>query len=213
MTDGDLLLQAIIADPADDTARLVYADWLQEQGDEARAEFVRVQVEEARTRTRTPRGYELYEATASSWVPFPLTGPETCGFSTRRGFIDTVQCRAEWWVTRGDTISGLHPVRGVKLLTRPKLLYPAGGKRVALAGDPNRTMFRRDDITQARNSLTTSRMLTDLEIVLWLRWKKAVAFELPPERNRADAFFPTQLPRPWAPGEGIAEGIARPDTE
>lgn len=43
--DGQLLLKAIIANPADDTARLVYADWLQEQGRDERAELVRVQVE------------------------------------------------------------------------------------------------------------------------------------------------------------------------
>ena len=34
---------AIRANPADDTARLVYADWLQENGDEPRAEFIRLQ--------------------------------------------------------------------------------------------------------------------------------------------------------------------------
>ena len=48
MTDGDALLAAILAEPDDDTARLVYADWLQEQGDEGRAEFIRVQCELAR---------------------------------------------------------------------------------------------------------------------------------------------------------------------
>ena len=42
------LLKAIIADPEDDTARLAYADWLEENGQGERAEFVRVQVEFAR---------------------------------------------------------------------------------------------------------------------------------------------------------------------
>lgn len=42
--DAALLLAAILADPADDTSRLVYADWLEENGDEARAEFIRVQI-------------------------------------------------------------------------------------------------------------------------------------------------------------------------
>ncbi|TXI06506.1 MAG: TIGR02996 domain-containing protein [Rhizobium sp.] len=32
-SDGAALLAAILADPADDTARLVYADWLQEHGE------------------------------------------------------------------------------------------------------------------------------------------------------------------------------------
>src|SRR5262245_65195916 len=44
----DSLLEAIRADPADDGVRLVYADWLEENGDPARAEFIRVQLERAR---------------------------------------------------------------------------------------------------------------------------------------------------------------------
>ena len=42
------LLEFIVANIDDDTPRLAYADWLQENGQDARAEFVRVQVERAR---------------------------------------------------------------------------------------------------------------------------------------------------------------------
>lgn len=49
MTDHDALLHAILANPDDDTARLVYADFVQEAGDDRRAEFIRGQVELART--------------------------------------------------------------------------------------------------------------------------------------------------------------------
>jgi uncharacterized protein (TIGR02996 family) len=44
-TDGGLLLRAILAEPDEDTPRLMYADWLEEKGGSARAEFVRVQCE------------------------------------------------------------------------------------------------------------------------------------------------------------------------
>jgi uncharacterized protein (TIGR02996 family) len=37
-------LEAILARPDDDTPRLIYADWLEEQGDTERAEFIRVQI-------------------------------------------------------------------------------------------------------------------------------------------------------------------------
>jgi uncharacterized protein (TIGR02996 family) len=47
MNDRDALLRAICTDPDDDTPRLVFADWLQEHGDEDRAEFVRAQVRHA----------------------------------------------------------------------------------------------------------------------------------------------------------------------
>lgn len=43
MTTEAALLAAIAADLTDDTVRLAYADRLQEQGDDARAEFIRVQ--------------------------------------------------------------------------------------------------------------------------------------------------------------------------
>src|SRR5687768_686031 len=37
-------LRVICASPDDDTARLVFADWLDEHGDADRAEFIRLQV-------------------------------------------------------------------------------------------------------------------------------------------------------------------------
>jgi uncharacterized protein (TIGR02996 family) len=52
-TDADFL-QMLLADPADDTTRLVYADWLEEQGDAvsaAKSEFLRLTVQLA-----APRG-------------------------------------------------------------------------------------------------------------------------------------------------------------
>ncbi len=42
---GAGLLRAIIDEPADDGVRLIYADWLAENGQEERSEFIRVQVE------------------------------------------------------------------------------------------------------------------------------------------------------------------------
>lgn len=48
MTEQECLLRAILTDPDDDTVRLVYADWLQENGQEERGEFIRAEVEWAR---------------------------------------------------------------------------------------------------------------------------------------------------------------------
>jgi uncharacterized protein (TIGR02996 family) len=44
MSQGNELLRAILMNPKCDTTRLVYADWLQENGDPERAEFIRLQV-------------------------------------------------------------------------------------------------------------------------------------------------------------------------
>jgi uncharacterized protein (TIGR02996 family) len=51
LSDRDALLAAVRANPEEDTPRLMFADWLDEQGDEAsatRAEFIRLQCELAR---------------------------------------------------------------------------------------------------------------------------------------------------------------------
>ena len=48
MSDHDALLTAIAEHPEEDTPRLMYADWLEENGDPERADFVRIQVELAR---------------------------------------------------------------------------------------------------------------------------------------------------------------------
>jgi uncharacterized protein (TIGR02996 family) len=45
VSDGDALLAAILADPKEDTPRLVYADWLEENGQEDRGKFIRAQCE------------------------------------------------------------------------------------------------------------------------------------------------------------------------
>lgn len=42
MTDERALLAAITANPDDDTARVVYADFLEENGESKRAEFIRL---------------------------------------------------------------------------------------------------------------------------------------------------------------------------
>lgn len=55
MNEHKALLRAICDNPDDDTPRLVFADWLQENGEEDRAEFIRVQCEVARIATDDDR--------------------------------------------------------------------------------------------------------------------------------------------------------------
>ena len=52
-------VRAICANPDEDTVRLVYADWLDENGDPDRAAFIRLQIELARTDHKLPRHAEL----------------------------------------------------------------------------------------------------------------------------------------------------------
>ena len=61
MTEGDALYRAILAAPDDDAPRLVWADWLDENGDPDRAEFVRLQCLWAALDPGDPNRFEIGE--------------------------------------------------------------------------------------------------------------------------------------------------------
>jgi uncharacterized protein (TIGR02996 family) len=83
MNAHEAFLKAILAEPADDAPRLIYADWLDETGeDPARAEFVRVQVQlslptiTARMRAELwKREKELLKWNVSRWVYLVFSSP------------------------------------------------------------------------------------------------------------------------------------------
>lgn len=131
LTDGDLLLRGILAEPADDTVRLAYADWLQENGQDARAQFIRVQIELAQLESRYgPRSRvegtsesELEDRERELWrvldlpAAFPAAlRPVTLRYC-RRGFVAAVTCSAADWISHARAIRSAHPVTEVTLLT------------------------------------------------------------------------------------------------
>ncbi len=62
MASEQAFLEAIIDEPDDDDVRLIFADWLEEQSDpvqNARGEFIRVQIELAHMAEDDPRRPEL----------------------------------------------------------------------------------------------------------------------------------------------------------
>jgi uncharacterized protein (TIGR02996 family) len=65
--DHKAFIRAILSDPSDDTARLVYADWLDEHED-PRGEFLRLEVREARGELNTHRLAELRSRLDPSWL-------------------------------------------------------------------------------------------------------------------------------------------------
>src|SRR4051794_16651783 len=64
---ADGLLKDIIENPEDDAPRLIYADWLDDNGEAERAEFIRAQIELSRTSERAPRRKELLAREAELW--------------------------------------------------------------------------------------------------------------------------------------------------
>jgi uncharacterized protein (TIGR02996 family) len=73
MTTEDALLAAVWASPHDDLPRLVYADWLDETGDPAkaaRAEFIRVQCELAHPSVPSDRRAKLEGRERNLWLQY-----------------------------------------------------------------------------------------------------------------------------------------------
>src|SRR4051812_17110474 len=72
---GQALFEAIRESPDDDAPRLIYADWLDDQGESDRAEFVRVQCEQSRLDPGderrlelAPRASRLLDANRDAWL-------------------------------------------------------------------------------------------------------------------------------------------------
>jgi uncharacterized protein (TIGR02996 family) len=61
LSDRDALLAAIRANPEEDTPRLMFADWLDENGDATRAEFIRLQCELAQLADDGSDSQAIYE--------------------------------------------------------------------------------------------------------------------------------------------------------
>lgn len=135
-------IRCIITEPDDNTARLVYADWLQENGQEARAEFIRDQVEWR----PGSRDFDLLDANWDVWFPdmmrhdesgfrrlqnydgglaVPLFNGNTVIFT--RGFVSAV-----WFSTTASYLKhadegywAQQPVTSVRLVDA--VVFPSGG--------------------------------------------------------------------------------------
>jgi uncharacterized protein (TIGR02996 family) len=114
----EAFLQAVIESPDDDTPRLVYSDWLEENGDPKRAEFIRVQCELARLTEPGERSQQLrwreqalLQRYGPAWAsPFRK---RVQGWEFRRGFVEKVTTTVPMFVTRARNLSCLAPVRAV----------------------------------------------------------------------------------------------------
>jgi uncharacterized protein (TIGR02996 family) len=152
MTDGEALHAAILADPDEDTPRLAYADWLDEQGESDRAEFIRIQVALARRPPGEPdpgrlelvvRETALLLARHAAWLaPLraaggPLDHPGTHALF-RRGFVEVVWMPGALFRERAEVLFARVPARELRVTVASpaefgKLMeYPLVGRLAAL---------------------------------------------------------------------------------
>lgn len=116
MDEGHALFQTILESPDDDAPRLIYSDWLEEQGQPERAQFIRVQIAAARTPTYSP-AYRKLEAKArrlyqKAWGETLRGKVMHCELS--RGFIHRVTMYSKRFVMDGDDLFATEPIQEVK---------------------------------------------------------------------------------------------------
>lgn len=116
----DGFLERVRERPDSDEPRLIYADWLDEQGD-PRGEFIRTQVALARLPEYDRRRGDLIQIEqdllarhAEVWAA-PFRGLAT-GPVFRRGFVDEVKVTARQFLAHADALFAAGPVRHLHLL-------------------------------------------------------------------------------------------------
>jgi uncharacterized protein (TIGR02996 family) len=123
MSDRDALLAAILADSADDTARLVFADWLAENGESDRGEFIRIEIELARTPPTTEdderrrrvllhRHEELLKEHRAEWLAPFLPHARKPAFD--RGFVSSLDVPAHSFLQHAERWFAITPLTRVK---------------------------------------------------------------------------------------------------
>lgn len=134
-SDGEALLRAICETPDEDTPRLVYADWLQENGEPERASFVRKSIELASERP-DPRnedhwcmalmGNGLWLRSRDEWKERCGALPQTWGW--HRGECCEVRGPLAWFLDHAEAIFRRHPVTTVRLTDRKPSYRTVGGQ-------------------------------------------------------------------------------------
>ncbi len=125
MTDREALYRAVLADPDDDTLRLIYADALEEESDGRRAAFIRSQVELAQLPEYDPRWirtrhHDREKMFGARWVlelPQLPDGLDWAREPFRRGFPASIQARdAAAFVAHADDLFTEFPIDSLELV-------------------------------------------------------------------------------------------------
>lgn len=146
---GQALLRAICENPRDDFVRLAYADWLEEEGQVERSEFIRVHIERHNDIDYAPNGVRpmtlematenrlagskqfrflanfLYK-NAAKWCSLPFEILQHAGW--HRGFISEIHCTLkDWYNGICDAYGAMGEGHGPQIVTQQPI------ERVTLA--------------------------------------------------------------------------------
>ena len=115
----DAFLQAILEDPDSDGPRLVYADWLEEQGN-PRGTFIRLQCVRAKLTRHDPGWKELLAQEAPLLRRFEEEWSKPVArlvdaIEYRRGFIERVHVSAARFLKAAHRLLQLAPIRAVQI--------------------------------------------------------------------------------------------------
>jgi uncharacterized protein (TIGR02996 family) len=118
MSTEAALLRAIRESPDEDTPRLIYADYLDEEGAASRAEFIRLQVARARLPEYDParaaledREHELLGAHECAWLGVEPDADGLTEWEWDRGFVHEVAANPSFMRGPGADLCAAHPVR------------------------------------------------------------------------------------------------------
>jgi uncharacterized protein (TIGR02996 family) len=114
-------LSDIIEHPDDDAPRLICADWLEENGEADRAEFIRLQIDMARMAevdlrlsSLQWREADLLGRNLQRWMA-PVADCSVSSPDFRRGFIEAVDCNAGVLLDAGERLFSRAPIRELTL--------------------------------------------------------------------------------------------------
>jgi uncharacterized protein (TIGR02996 family) len=168
-------LDDIVAHPDDDAPRLIYADWLEDNGDPHRAEFIRLQCRLATLGDHDPERLLLEERQAELLLVCEQEWRGSLPASIRkeplrfqRGFVERVSLTATTFLQKGEELFAQVPFREASLRAVP-------GKVPTLASSPLLARLSALDLSEKLLSevqwriLATSPYLDGLEALkVWL---------------------------------------------
>jgi uncharacterized protein (TIGR02996 family) len=119
MSEEAGFIAAILEQPAEDTPRLAYADWLQENGRAPRARRIRAEIGLLRYKTPIPEDAMIggtngvARLEACPWQSEPWYPDVRC--EVERGFINALGCDVMAWLRHADYILATQPIRDVEI--------------------------------------------------------------------------------------------------